>query len=411
MIFAKCQFNGIGQGLFYSASICDSNYGHSFNFVYDCGTFYNKDKNLLNEKIVKCFSGETIDALFVSHFHKDHISGIPELIKKYKIKYVFLPFYTKEELILLCKKYGYAAGDELYDFYTDPVEYFEGRVERIYVISGNNNDNSNDNYFRSSEHDERFANSDEENGFQIGTRVEDITTNKQGTPVIKCSDVSIENYYLKWHFKIYQDQDYATQIKIKDTIKKEYKKKFGEEFAEDSAAAITDTDRINLLKDIYNKVKYGVNQSSLVLCHYPGESINCHAVPNLNYLLNCCCRCGSWSCLSNYRYKAATLLTGDINLKRLSENKNKFKSFINSIPVEIGFFQLPHHGSGNNSSVETITSLSLQNTNMICSYGRGNQFKHPDPFLLYKLKNCCNHIFHVNNDESFTYQIENKKEY
>ena len=90
MISAKCQFNGVGQGLFYSASICDS-HGRVFNFVYDCGTFYDKDKKLLNKKICNCFSGDTIDALFISHFHKDHISGIPELIKRYKIKYVFLP--------------------------------------------------------------------------------------------------------------------------------------------------------------------------------------------------------------------------------------------------------------------------------------------------------------------------------
>ena len=48
MISAKCHFNGVGQGLFYSASIGDK-YGRVFNFVYDCGTFYDKDKKILNE--------------------------------------------------------------------------------------------------------------------------------------------------------------------------------------------------------------------------------------------------------------------------------------------------------------------------------------------------------------------------
>ena len=403
MISAKCKFNGVGQGLFYSASISD---GHSrvFNFVYDCGTFYDKDKKLLNEKISNCFSEDTIDALFISHFHKDHISGISELIKKYKIKLVFLPFFTKEELILLRKKYGWEAGDELYDFYSDPSEYFVGRAERIYVISGNNN-NDNDNNYHSLEHDEIFGNSDEENGFHIRTRVEDITTNKQGTPVIKCSDVSIKLYSPSWHFKIYQDQDNATQLRIKDTIIEEYRKEFGEEFTEDSVSAITDTDKIKLCKDIYNKVKFGINQSSLVLCHYPDKYINCYTLFDSKYCCNCRCGCCCWYCFSNNKDNVATLLTGDINMNCLSDNKNKFKEFLKSVPVKIGYFQLPHHGSGNNSSVDTITSLSLQNTNMICSYRRKNQFKHPDPFLLYKLNTCCNHIFHVNNDESFVYQI------
>ncbi len=401
MISAKCQFNGVGQGLFYSANIKNDK-ERIFNFVYDCGTFYDKDKKLLNEKIRNCFSADTIDALFISHFHKDHISGIPELIKRYKIKYVFLPFFTKEELILLRKKYCREVEDELYDFYSDPSEYFVGRAERIYVISVNNN-NDNDNNYHSLEHDEIFGNSDEENGFHIRTRTEDITT-KQGTSIVKSSDISIELYGLNWHFKVYQDQDYATQLRIKNTIKQEYRKKFGEDFTEESVAAITDTDKIKLCKDIYNKVKYGINQTSLVLCHYPDKYTNCYSLFDSKYCCNCCCNC-CWYCCSNNKNNVATLLTGDINLNRLSENKKKFKQFIDSIPAKIGFFQLPHHGSENNSSVETITTLSLQNTNMICSYGRRNQFKHPDPFLLYKLNNCCNHIFHANNNESFVYQI------
>lgn len=407
MISAKCQFNGVGQGLFYSASIID---GHSrvFNFVYDCGTFYDKDKKLLNEKISNCFSEDTIDALFISHFHKDHISGIPELIKKYRIKYVFLPFFTKEELILLRKKYGYEMNDDLYHFYTNPTEFFGGRVERIYVISGNSDDDSKNNNLHSYEHNELFGNIDEENGFRIRASIEDITTNKQETPVVKCSDVSIKLYGLNWHFKIYQDQDYTTQFRIKDTIKQAYKKKFGKEFTEDSVAAIIDTDRIKLCKDIYNKVKYGINQTSLVLCHYPDSFINCYTKIDLKYLPTYYKKC-CWHCRLEHVNNVATLLTGDINLNHLSENKEKFKHFIKSIPVKIGYFQLPHHGSGNNSSVETITSLLLQNANMICSYGRRNQFKHPDPFLLYKLNNCCNHIFHVNNDESFSYNIMQEK--
>lgn len=407
MISATCQFNGVGQGLFYSASICDR-HNHVFNFVYDCGTFYNKDTELLNKKICNCFSEDTIDALFISHFHKDHISGIPKMIERYKIKYVFLPFFTQEELILLRKKYGYEMKDELYHFYTNPTEYFGDRVERIYVISGNTNDNSNDNHFPSSEYDEMFGNIDEENGVHIRAKVEEISTNKQGTPVVKSSDVSIKLYHQIWHFKIYQDQDYDTQSRIKKMIKQEYKKQFGEEFNENNVEVLAaDVNKTGLLKNIYDKVKYGINQSSLVLCHYPDSFINCNTEIDLKHLPTCCKKC------CHYQLKhvndVATLLTGDINLNCLSESKNKFKHFIKSIPVKIGYFQLPHHGSGNNSSVDIITSLSLQNTNMICSYGIRNRFKHPDPYLLYNLSKYCNRIFHVNSQESFSYIIYQNK--
>ena len=78
----------------------------------------------------------------------------------------------------------------------------------------------------------------------------------------------------------------------------------------------------------------------------------------------------------------------------------------NKMLPQIGFFQMPHHGSSHNLSEDTIDSLPLNYTNMICSYGIGNQYRHPAPNLLYQLEKRCNNIIHVNNNEDYSYTIK-----
>lgn len=70
-----------------------------FNIMYDCGSDSRK-------QIEKCIQeefkeGEKIDALFISHLHKDHINGIPFLIKYCSIQEILLPVITDSEKEIL----------------------------------------------------------------------------------------------------------------------------------------------------------------------------------------------------------------------------------------------------------------------------------------------------------------------
>ena len=59
----------------------------SFHWVYDCGT--NSSPKLIQNAIQKYNQQENdanIDLLVLSHFDKDHISGVKELVKKQKNK-------------------------------------------------------------------------------------------------------------------------------------------------------------------------------------------------------------------------------------------------------------------------------------------------------------------------------------
>lgn len=100
----------VGQGLFYSGKISHEN-KIKFRMVFDCGSntagacqeeieIY-RDSDFLEEKV--------LDLLVVSHFDKDHVNQIENLLKGgIKVKKLVMPFLTFEErlfLVLKCSVY------------------------------------------------------------------------------------------------------------------------------------------------------------------------------------------------------------------------------------------------------------------------------------------------------------------
>lgn len=91
----KC-FYPVGQGAFYSETHrVDA--GKNIVVVYDCGS--DNVSDLARE--IDSFGFREIDYLVVSHFHRDHINGIPNLLKKgVRIKTVVIPKLTNAEKAL-----------------------------------------------------------------------------------------------------------------------------------------------------------------------------------------------------------------------------------------------------------------------------------------------------------------------
>lgn len=119
LIVERVQY-GVGQGAFHTQSItidehciwrCDLHYPESgvrFDFVYDCGTKGSKvGKAIANSikhyKPKGTIDGQTttkiVDAVFISHFHDDHINGIDQLCKAKQVVRIFAPFHTQEDVL------------------------------------------------------------------------------------------------------------------------------------------------------------------------------------------------------------------------------------------------------------------------------------------------------------------------
>ena len=65
----------VGHGGFFTEELCDVT--ECYNVVYDCGT--RNGTMLLEREINKAFNRkQSIDLLFISHFDRDHVSGLKE---------------------------------------------------------------------------------------------------------------------------------------------------------------------------------------------------------------------------------------------------------------------------------------------------------------------------------------------
>lgn len=85
----------VGQGCFHAGSIdwCRNSRQGKFRYVYDCGSQVSdfKRKSALKESIDAYASGtRMIDALFVSHLDKDHVSGLDHLLNTVPVHTVFI---------------------------------------------------------------------------------------------------------------------------------------------------------------------------------------------------------------------------------------------------------------------------------------------------------------------------------
>ncbi|CAM8665821.1 Metallo-beta-lactamase [Comamonadaceae bacterium] len=116
---------GVGQGNFHVQRITvqgpastnyvgkkDAKVRLPFDFVYDCGSNQSSLSTSLSWAIKhyrpkKTYAGHktkvspTVDALFISHFHEDHISGVQELCNEKEVERLFVPYHTPEEVLIV----------------------------------------------------------------------------------------------------------------------------------------------------------------------------------------------------------------------------------------------------------------------------------------------------------------------
>lgn len=133
--------HAIGQGAFYTE--CFEHAGENINIVFDCGSGVTNTK-LIDSEISQTFKkDEEILAVFISHFHSDHINGLKKLLKHCTVHYVFLPVLSNESKLL----YLYNEDDYKYD----PLENLKNAIHaskkstKIIMVSLQDAEERNDN--------------------------------------------------------------------------------------------------------------------------------------------------------------------------------------------------------------------------------------------------------------------------
>jgi len=98
----------VGHGFFHTASVSINR--NRFCYVYDCGTQAsvelinnNVDQFCKNEKtaVISDSAKKTeIDMVVISHFHVDHMKGIPHLMKHFHIRRLVIPYLSQDSQIV-----------------------------------------------------------------------------------------------------------------------------------------------------------------------------------------------------------------------------------------------------------------------------------------------------------------------
>lgn len=128
----------IGQGCFHAGDIgISDSESNRINYVYDCGS--TKQRPLQNAIDFYKTRTSSIDALFVSHFDADHVSGLDRLLASVEVDTVYIPYVDQLILILdlIEAEVNGALSASLIEASIEPESWFGRRgVQRVVRIRG-----------------------------------------------------------------------------------------------------------------------------------------------------------------------------------------------------------------------------------------------------------------------------------
>ncbi len=312
----------VGQGAFYSESFN----GNNFNFlaIYDCGG----DKISIERELnYLAINRNSIDVMFLSHFHSDHMNGIPRILAKFKegIKDFYFPFLTPELFAL----------DVVYNYLVEGKD----SISNQFLI----------NFIR------YFFDSKEK---EIKEKDKKSYSNIKNVHVFKGERVVVSSIESVWQYELHRPNYLHTPTdKIKslllsiineqglvDSITKDY---INEETYDQLSVVIDNSGDFEKLKERFlQEFKGEQNQYSMMVFSKKSDRIELLGGSPCNR-----CNC---------------LYTGDVPASKSTIN------IVKSIDYDI--IQVPHHGSIKNYSKD----LYKDGTYAFFSAGKNNRYGHPD---------------------------------
>lgn len=121
-VFVRYGFHPVGQGLFGFGVISSaSGEGKPFNWVYDCGT--TSAQSYLDDALHRFSTTQHVDLVTISHFDKDHISGMVKLLMAVSVDDLLLPYMPLWQRLILIIGANITFRAPLARFLLDPVEF------------------------------------------------------------------------------------------------------------------------------------------------------------------------------------------------------------------------------------------------------------------------------------------------
>lgn len=324
-------FHSVGQGAFYTEDFGD------FTMVYDCG---GNTKKIIEGEIKGTFdSDKKIEALFISHFHNDHINGLKFLLGYCKVEKIYLPLLTKNaEIQLLIENRVYGKRDTFIDgLIQDPVNTVRQNSEnsniRVIFVRAENQD------------------------------IDSNRQNDNATIIPSGQEIQVDEKeeWCEWVFVPYNFQYATLNAALVGELKKD-----GINIGDiENELKTKEKTIIKTYKKVLGDTK-NFNVNSLVVYSGPRDK-EWHSYTNGIYV-------NHMPYLCNYRHgrESGCLYLGDHNVSdqlMMDNLKLVYKDYWDLLCT----VQMPHHGSKYNYHSDLVRA----NTYAIMSAGRKNRYRHP----------------------------------
>lgn len=131
IINSKVDFYPVGQGLFSYGEIClaqDEN--RVFSWVFDCGTSSSQslvDSAISDIRRRKKSRLPSINLVCISHFDKDHVSGLVRLLESFHVEMLLLPLIPLWRRVAILVSLSSKPSKLVQDFLMDPTAFVRAR--------------------------------------------------------------------------------------------------------------------------------------------------------------------------------------------------------------------------------------------------------------------------------------------
>jgi hypothetical protein len=385
----------VGQGAFYSERFKDGGSEKAL-VVYDCGTTKKAEKERLKDEIKMLPEGKDVDILFISHFDKDHVCGIKDLMQGRKIKRVVIPqisgfewFYLVQDACVSKPWVGYRVNRHLFDTITGLAHSDNvGEVIEVKPINSEEYRPGNEKHPNNKRPDEGNV-THERPELEANTNLQkEEVGNIDVIPDVKSSYInSGDNVYLDnvkvWEYIPFNYTDGRDINDLKNRINSVLRDellKAGyysiDQVPYQEVCAIIEP----YLPKINNGYKdiFGCSNASS-MCVYSGCTHNTYLHSFEGHFLF------AYNIYEDiFVNREGCLYTGDSIL----HNSNKLSfiiSKLNKRNIHIGTLQIPHHGSFRNldeGALDEMEAKGIKPNIFFVSYGTKNRYRHPSKALM-----------------------------
>ena len=350
----------VGQGAFYVEK-----FKNGKNIIYDCGSMGNRKK--IKKLIEKCFErNKVIEAIFISHLDKDHMSGVKDLLTKCEVKRICFPLITEEMKqalkikIMIEEAIGNSYSEFVKEFIENPEISIKKikedmEIELIEILPNDEQDIVEENNKKIDGEDtknKKIKRIKKKSGEDIAKEIKELKYNEN-----------------KWELIPYNFKQETRVIEFEKNLEKEFGKKIS--LKEVEGIWKKNEDNRKKIKKVYESLKGDLNTNSMTL--FSGVR-----------------QVGKQMQYDNSYVKVGCLYTGDYNANG-NEKWESLEQAYKKYCKWIGMIQVPHHGSSRNCNDTLISKKAVY----FLSAGEKNSYKHPSPEVVEKIRRTYNNNLYI----------------